>query len=405
LLVFSLFLWSDRLRVELTKIFSEVDEYNYIGKTYKHANERFIEGHLNKAFSKEGTPDFHRFIKKYCSNKDVAKDLFRVEILQVLDYDVYLDRIGEVTDLAEQYWIGYYRSQFRKYGLNTAMGGDAFGRGDTSLAEIDFETFDGLLRDSIHISLADNPLNWIAERLPNDGSRRWFQEECYSIYGKSYSKVRKEYIQEELLPLIKEGWRGHEIAEKFGLSTRRDEAIMVNGYERTINPSGTYRVSLWCKELFNDDTMDISRVRKIFLPAIIKGLVRNGFFTYEEIADQLPGASARTIEKYCFDELGAGWKELRIKIYQRYKAIDLLLSRWESSDPTISKLPLRTQILIEVGVTQSTARRSPTREWARLFEGIEFREVATQIHTGFIGGKSVADWINPIKSRAERNIF
>jgi len=310
---------SDALISKLEAMFSTVDELNYIGKTFKHAEKRFIRGHLDKAFSGGGSSDFHDFIREYFPDRDLANELFSIEVLQVLDYELYLDQIIQAADNAERYWIGYFHSQFREYGFNTAPGGAHFGE-SFSLPDIDFKTFDSLIRESVHISLSDGPLDWISERLPNGGSTRWIQEACYDIYGESYSDIRKEYIEDELLPLIKEGWRGHAITEMFGLKTRNDEG--------SIAPSGTYRVTQWCKELFDDDTMTISKARRLFLPAIIKQLIRKGFLTYKDIADQLPGATERTIEKYCFDELGAGQKELKIKIYQRYKANNLLRSNW-----------------------------------------------------------------------------
>ena len=68
-------------------------------------------------------------------------------------------------------------------------------------------------------------------------------------------------------------------------------------------------------------------------------------------------------------------------------------------------MPLRTQILIEIGVGKSTAIKSGKREWGRLFEGISFEEVRSQLPSGFIGGKSINDWLNEVKSRAERNLL
>ena len=209
-------------------------------------------------------------------------------------------------------------------------------------------------------------------------SRRYVQEHVKLLYknsagvGMSYSDVRKIYIEELLLPLIKKGYRGEEIAEIFGLKPY----------------AGTNTISKWCKELFNDKTMHITKARKVFLPQVIRGLIRRGYLTYEDIASQFeaPSISARAVEYYIFQVMKTSITEAKVKIYKRFNAIRLLKEGIDS----------RTEILLKLGVAKSTAEKSGRREWAYIFDGISFEDVRMQIKTGYIGGISISEWLSEI---------
>lgn len=161
-------------------------------------------------------------------------------------------------------------------------------------------------------------------------SRRYVQEHIKLLYkdtdGRSmaYSDIRKIYIARVLLPLLKKGYRGDEIAKKFGLKPY----------------SGTNTISKWCKELFHDESMYITNVRKVLISQIIKGLIRKGYLTYEDIANQFeaPSMTARTVEYYIFEVMNTSLTEAKVKIYKRFHAIRLLKEGIKSRTEILRKL-------------------------------------------------------------------
>lgn len=92
--------------------FNTITGKHYIGQTKFTAFERFL-GHLKESRMQKSHrkgSKFHSALRKY------GKDAFIITVLTTCNTQ-------DETDLAEQYWISYFKSTDDEFGYNTAIGG------------------------------------------------------------------------------------------------------------------------------------------------------------------------------------------------------------------------------------------------------------------------------------------
>lgn len=92
--------------------FNTITGKHYIGQTKFTAFERF-RGHLKESRMQKSHrkgSKFHSALRKY------GKDAFIITVLTTCNTQ-------DETDLAEQYWISYFKSTDDEFGYNTAIGG------------------------------------------------------------------------------------------------------------------------------------------------------------------------------------------------------------------------------------------------------------------------------------------
>jgi hypothetical protein len=250
---------------------------SYTGKTIYTANKRFKD-HKKIAFypTRKKTP-FEEFIRDYSGSAQVADRLFKVEVLQIIEFQGDWDLIRSIKDSvlrekaikeaalktqdiaknAEKFWVGFFKGQFSEFGGNIHEGGD-FLEGITTTVD--------LLEADI---------------------------------------------------LFRQGYLPYEIATKLGLQGKRENAaktvrgwIRKNLYSEVFYPNG-----------INNEALRFRDGRRIIFKQILDDLVKSGYKTYEELIELLPGF---------FDSTKTGsrrYNELKRIMLQTHGGIERLVEK------------------------------------------------------------------------------
>ena len=284
---------------------------SYIGLTTGSLIQEWND-HLSGAFN-EKTPEnrrndhFSRALRKYSYNdKYLAKKLFKVKIWQVCQSQEELDN-------AEKFWIGFFKTQQDKYGFNTLEGGrinppQLTGEDSPFWKEIQLKKLDQAIKDSFKINFKDGPLNKIASDFNVDITTiiakiaHFYKDKDGNCL--KYMDLRYDNIKQELEPLIKKGWSASYIGEELGIRFN-------------ISPSNRPNiVNDWCKTIYKKT---FTEVQTLFLKDVLelivtRGLMQKEIITYNNINQELPGISKRTIVtkmKQFFGGLKVLLKDLR----------------------------------------------------------------------------------------------
>lgn len=268
----------------------------YPGLTEKSAEERAFGsgGHFYKAFNNPSTSIEHT-IKKYGLNLERARQIFKVEVLQIVKYQGSKEATMELASKIEKFWIGYFHSQFYEFGRNIESGGSD-------------------VRESIilQFNILDNALKE-ACKLPRVGD---IQRKQYV-----YNRVGLKETQNRILDNSIEFWyRFSECKFENAIRLKRFEIIKIlfeQGYKAAyiadeINADRHDVVQWIIEDIYNDryPGFDYKKIHKAVLSEKIISSVSNGRITPDQILEDLSGlVSVDAVKHHVRQNLG-GWDNL-----------------------------------------------------------------------------------------------
>jgi len=207
---------------------------NYIGQTKNSAYKRILGngGHFNKAFNAPSTSIEHS-IRKYGKNFEFAKKIFRFKIIQIVKFQgnwTLIEKIKdsnkrkkmiekwkritlELANKIEQFWIGFYHSQFYRFGRNILPGG----RKTRDFASLNYNTLDNVLEEACVLPRFVGRKDYVFERLNlnstqnrilDNNIRRW-----YGIRKKPFETIIRKKRLNKIKELFEKGYKISDIAK------------------------------------------------------------------------------------------------------------------------------------------------------------------------------------------------
>lgn len=325
---------------------------SYIGQTvdYTINNQKVqikrMQRHINEAIPQYGGNSlddiFHRVIRKYSNNnKENAQQIFRIHIWQIC-----LNQVE--ADFAEEFWIGWFKTQFIEFGWNIEPGGLT---SPTSTRKVDPVELDLAIKESLKIPILDSPVEYIAKKLNVEihtiGRSIGYYYRDDDGKPLKYWDLRKQYLKPLMELYIRQGYSKREIGPKIGLSGDPQDAIQ--RYIREFYAEG---------ESFTD-------IRRKFLIEVIQNLICFGYTKHKGIATHIPGLSARTVQDYVIKYLGGMTKAI-IDCFDRPRAIIFI------------KMGLsRQEICEKLGYSKEFCKNNGNRKLSEIFWGWSIEHIKT----------------------------
>jgi len=268
----------------------------YPGLTKKTVNERVYGsgGHFYKAFNNPKTA-IEYTIRKYGLDPQRAQRLFRVEVLQIVNYQGTKESTQKLANTIEKFWIGFFHSQFYEFGRNIESGGSAV----YSSIIIPFDSLDKVLYE--------------ASTLPRVGDVR---RKSYV-----YNKLGMKETQNRILDNSIEFWYGFTTNRFENVIRLKRFSIIKNLFEQgyrvayianEIN-ADRHTIVKWIEEdVYKDKYSGVNykEIRKVVLSEKIKEYVSEGYTTPELLLSVLPGfENCEAIKHFVRQNLG-GWNNL-----------------------------------------------------------------------------------------------
>jgi len=295
-------------RIHLKKLPNKKGFLSFPGKSYiditkKKPIDRW-NNHLTDAFNKNiknrKNAIFHRALRKYGITKNLARNNFKLKILQVCSNK-------EGANKAEKFWIGWFKTQDILYGWNILPGGQT--NSTTTEIVISYTELDKAINQSIIIPKANFPINFLAKKFGvchntiNRKIKKYYRKENGEYM--TYWDIRKIYISKLLELYIKQGYPKSQIGPKLGLSG---------------NPQNT--ISSYIKEFFSE-FKTFTDMRYNLIQKVLTSLIGFGYESHKDIAEQLPGMKERTVRSF-ITKYWNGLKNARCKLFLKPRVVQFI---------------------------------------------------------------------------------
>jgi len=317
----------DKGDVTIYRVYLQKDHYkiylpfpgkSYVGQTVSQITVSWSKNfeasrwnkHLSAAFNpkyKDYHSKFSRAIRKHSNNfKNLARNLFKVEVLQIIKFQGDEKITQELANEIESFWIGYYHTQFDEFGWNLLPGGQDYHGNPIERIIKEPVEFENLIEQSIFIKWQDGPLEFIARHYRCNDSTVY--EACYYWFGKNYREIRYDKIKRHLELLMLEGYKSPDVRSYFKLP----KGVWAPG--RIFNS--------WCEEIYGEG-IKFNEKKNELLKEKFAGLIRFGYISVQELEPFFAGLGKKGIEYFLGRYMG-GLKKSKFELFFRPRAEQFL---------------------------------------------------------------------------------
>jgi len=366
----------------------------YEGQTIETTKERIYNGHIKNAFDvKKKHTYFENSIKRNFIIKDIARKYIRIKILQIIRFQGDINVIRNIdnpimkrekleeainstqklADIAEKFWIGYYKTQYKEFGRNIEVGGK-----ENRMVLIDPVKLEEDIRNIMHLCRSRSPFEKLRKEL--NTTRAVLVNNLLYYYGKSLKDITHNMILKDTQELFELGYVAKGIAIKLRLEGEVENASKT--------------VSDWIRnEIYNErfpEKPNYRRIRDIILSEIIEKKVKEGCVTLKSLMHALPGfevpgetirEKSWELKRFIINNLG-GIKKLNQKYHSKPKkdyladAISIIKDYYKTKKRLSAvKLAFELGFCKDFGYTEESLRRNAASRYIPKHTGKTMKEL------------------------------
>ncbi|MHA1240049.1 MAG: hypothetical protein ACTSQU_04575 [Promethearchaeota archaeon] len=377
---------------------------NYIGQTDRNPIQRYEE-HLKRAFESPRI-NIEKLMSFYAKNIKEARKLFKLEVLQVIDFqgnEIEINNIVDglerkknmknsqiktqlLTDTAEEFWIGFYHSQFEEFGYNIHKGGKIGKKGFTIYPFLDIHnTFKELACISFMSAVKPFFQNILKKKLDEKFSY-WILDKNLSMYYPelaTFSKIHSDYQKDLVFNYFEQGFMVYNIVEILNDLAKEIDPSFKGPHDELISGLIKEKIQKEFPSISLNSKDNIGSFRADVIKSKMEKYIKNAKhrINYRELLQIFPGFQSKDVLKDFTRRHKISLIELNDKYYPDSvywaRAADVLRDKGNS----ISIY----DFLVEIGLKENYSEKSlkrGSRIIKNRFEGFTFSELINLVCDG-----------------------
>ena len=379
---------------------------SYFGQTDRNPIKRYEE-HLKRAF-KNPRITIEKLMRLYAKNIEEAKKLFKLEVLQVIDFQgneieingivdglVRKEKMKEsqiktqlLTDTAEEFWIGFYHSQFEEFGYNIHKGGKIGSKGFTIYPFLDIHNMFKELACVSFMSAVKPLFQNILKKKLDEKFSYWILDKNLLMYYPelaTFSKIHKDYQKDLVFNYFEQGFMVYNIVEILDDLAKKIDKYFKGPYDELISGLIKEKIQKEFPLISLNLGDNIGHYRAVIIKLKMERYIKNTNHRvyYRDLLEIFPGFQSKDVLK----DFTRRHKISLIELNNKYcpdsiywaRAADVL--RFKGNSISIY------DFLVEIGLKENYSEKS-LKKGSRIiknrFEGFTFTELINLVCDGIL---------------------